>query len=190
MAPLEGARLKKSCLLWNSPCRIFDWARWTFPHNWEPYIHIGLSSELYSRSLYSRLTGDRALISQCRLLAFSFRSVLLASMCRRHVSPLSRCTPRYVTSFRGSIVLILYIRTSSETLSNAWETSKNMAVQYSPFRTSSEFLILSGWPAQLFRAFHETQIDVTGFLPGVLGMCLSESIRIFQRASISMKEGL
>jgi len=94
--------------------RIFDWARWTmsillllaFPHYWEPYIHIGLSTQLYSRTLYSRLRGDRALISQCRLLAFSFRCVLLASMCRRHVSLLSGCTPRYDTSFAwGSRVL-------------------------------------------------------------------------------------
>jgi len=90
-----------------SVLRIFDWARWTmsillllvFPHNWEPYIHKGFSTELCSRTYYSRLRGDRSLISQWRLLAFSLRCILSALKCRRHVSFLSRCTPRYVTLF-------------------------------------------------------------------------------------------
>jgi len=47
--------------------------------------------------------------------------------------------------------------------------------QYSTlvFRTRSKLLMLSGWPAQLLIVFHETQIDVTGFLPRFLGKCLS-----------------
>jgi len=86
-----------------------------FPHNWEPYIHKGFSTELCSRTYYSRLRGDRSLISQWRLLAFSLRCILSALKCRRHVSFLSRCTPRYVTLFAcGSRLLFNVSGTCAE----------------------------------------------------------------------------
>jgi len=76
---LTGRMFKSLCMFPVIVLRIFDWARCTmsmvlflaFPHNWEPYIQIGFSTDLYSRTLYSRLRGNRALISQWRLLAFS-----------------------------------------------------------------------------------------------------------------------
>jgi len=52
--------------------KIFECARYdvsvAFPHSSE--VQIGFSRVLYSMSLWSRLSEEHALMSQCRLLSF------------------------------------------------------------------------------------------------------------------------
>jgi len=62
------------------------------------YFQIGLSTALYRCTVYTNLCGERLFINQCRLFAFNFSCVPLASMCFSQVSRISWGTSRYVTS--------------------------------------------------------------------------------------------
>ena len=85
--------------------RIFDCNVWRIllldgllhPHSSFPYVQMGRSIALYTVSLLSMDSGERAFISQLMFLSSSWHR--LAFMCVFHVSFSSRWIPRYFASF-------------------------------------------------------------------------------------------
>jgi hypothetical protein len=72
---------------------ILDWE--AMPHRGIPYVHIGRSNILYSRSLFSIDICECLPMIQYIRLNKSSNCFLLACMCVRHVSRRSKCNPRY-----------------------------------------------------------------------------------------------
>lgn len=92
----------RSVLDWNL-CRISILEFEAVPHSWIPYVQMGLIIHLYINSLFSSERGDLELIRDLNLFSCISRAFLLVCICFFHVSLLSRCIPRYFTSFACGI---------------------------------------------------------------------------------------
>jgi len=85
---------------------IFDCIRWMIcvwdgfaqPQSCISYVHTGLSTHLYKRSLFSRERFDLCPRSQYMPRSFIFKCRLFALICVRQVRRWSGCNPRYLTS--------------------------------------------------------------------------------------------
>jgi hypothetical protein len=90
--------------------RIFAWYLWitakleaaVHPHSASPYVHIGFSTILYTRSLLVSESGERFPMSQDSSLVLMSKCFLVFNTCSLQVRRLSKWRPTYLTvSVRG-----------------------------------------------------------------------------------------
>jgi hypothetical protein len=99
----QGASVMDRRIFYCSRWMICVWDGFAQPHSWMPYVHTGLSTHLYKRSLFSRDSLDLRPRSQYMLRNFRFKWRRFILIRVRQVRRWSRCNPRYLTSNCSSI---------------------------------------------------------------------------------------
>ena len=77
------------------------------PHSLIPYVHMGFTATLYTRTLFSMDNGDFLPKSQYSCLKFRSICFLFFTMCSFQVSFLSICIPKYLTDGDSGINMLL-----------------------------------------------------------------------------------
>ena len=77
---------------------IFVWDGFAQPQSCIPYVHTGLRTHLYKRSLFRRESFDFRPMRQYMLRSFKFNCYRFVLMCVLQVSRWSRCSPRYLAA--------------------------------------------------------------------------------------------